>query len=110
MVMKVSRIAWTCTALVLASLARAEAPAVNPQSLAMAEAVASVCADLDPGAAERYLALPLLLARTLSSEALATLRQSDDYAAAQAAALEMLRTVPASEARETCSSSLAASR
>jgi hypothetical protein len=101
------RIPAVVAAFVLAQAAGAAEPAPSGQVLGTIEAVISHCSKVDAASAAKYQQQLKLIVQGADEEALAEVRNSDEYKQAYQAATDQLGDATGDEARRNCAKSLA---
>ena len=86
---------------------QAAEPAPQAQTLATMETILEHCAKLNPAVADQYRQQAKLLVHGASEEALAKVRQSDEYQQSRDSTLESLAKVDDQNAKKACAQSLA---
>jgi hypothetical protein len=84
-----------------------QAPQPPARALGIAEAVVSYCSKVDPAALAQYQAMVKAVAPDASDQALAKLRQSEDYVKAHASVDDFVAKVDEHNAKKVCTESLA---
>jgi len=110
-VTKLNFISMSCVVLLSAQIALSEEPQpVNGQALGMMEGILDKCAQVDTKAAADYRQRVAMLTQGASEDAVAEIRQSDEYKRSYASITESLAQVSEPEVMQACNYSLAGNR
>jgi hypothetical protein len=96
---------WACAWLVPA-LVRADGPAPDARTLALADALLGYCSKADPSDAAKVRAQVKLAERGASAQALAKVRQSDQYREVYDSEMDFIGKVEERNAKRVCTESV----
>ena len=99
--MRIARMAWVFTALMLAPLAVAEL-SVPKEVLGKVEAAMDFCAQADPQSADKYQAKKKEFSQGATDEELSEARDSQEYKDAYQSSTDELSKQSKDEAKKTC--------
>lgn len=99
--MRIGRIPWAITALVLTQLALADTP-FSKRSLGMLESTMAFCAQSDPAAAPKYRAQVQSMLRGRPEAEVAKARDTSEYRTAYDSVTSALTDAPKEQVKQTC--------